>query len=374
MSQDLPPTQLYLPQPRNDMVPRSQVVELFEQGRRRKLTLVSAFAGLGKTTLLSSWLRDVQVHTAWFSLDLFDNDLRRFWRHVPAALEKLYPGMFVQTYDVLLGIESGARLRQKSYIEGILTTLINALADVEDEIVLVLDDYDEIRNAFIHRSLAFLLDHLPENVHLFILTQHDPPLPLERWRTEHQLIEIHGDTLSFSFEEADHFLNTSMDLHLTTDEVTILHTYSWGSVALLQLAGLALQGQSDSGSFIEPFVRGFPPPSRDDLVAMILDKQPAEIQQFLMQTSLLDSMNPSLCDEVTRKSNSQLILASLEQSNPFVVALNDEHTWYQYHQCFSDPLRRSMDPKKVAILHRRAARWFESRGYYYDARRHFLQG
>ena len=155
----------------------------------------------------------------------------------------------------------------------------------------MLDDYDEIRNAFIHRSLAFLLDHLPENVHLFILTQHHPPLPLERWRTENQLIEVHDDTLSFSFQEADHFLNTVMKLHLTNDEVTILHTYSWGSVALLQLAGLAIQGQSDRGSFIELFVRGFPPPSRDDLVAMILQQQPAEIQQFLMQTSLLHCMN-----------------------------------------------------------------------------------
>jgi LuxR family maltose regulon positive regulatory protein len=359
------------------MVPRSQVVELFEQGRRRKLTLVSAFAGLGKTTMLSSWLRDVQVRTVWLSLDSDDNRLRRFWLQVLTALDTMYPSMFEAARNLLLEIEPDARLRRSSSIEGILTVLINALASIEDEIALVLDDYDEIMNSSIHRSLAFILDHLPGNVHLFIITQHNPPLPLERWRTTNQLVEIHARDLSFSLQEAEHLLNTTMDLHLTPDEIAVLCEYSRGWVAHLHLAGLAMQGQSDRAGFVESLVNSFPPPSTDDLVDMFLKNQPLDIQRFLLYTSLLPCLNASLCQEMTRNSDSQAILARLEQVNPFIIALNDEHTWYRYHQRFSALLRTCMEnsyaPEVVRKLHRQAARWYQSHNCYNEAMRQLLQ-
>jgi ATP/maltotriose-dependent transcriptional regulator MalT len=218
LKNDLLANKLHVPQLRTKLVPRPHVVDLLEQGTQRALTLISAPAGSGKTTLLSSWLHDAEVMASWLSLDSHDNDLHRFWAYVLAALDMLYPGTFKDAQETLKAM----RLRQSLPIEDVLTILVNDLVDLEDEVMLILDDYHEIITPAIHTSLAFLLDHLPAQVHLFIVGRSDPPFSLARLRTNNQLVEIRTDDLQFSLSEATLFFNDVMGLHLTTEEIAAL--------------------------------------------------------------------------------------------------------------------------------------------------------
>jgi LuxR family maltose regulon positive regulatory protein len=368
LKNDLLASKLYTPQLRARLVPRPRVVELLEQGIRRALTLISAPAGSGKTTTLSSWLRDAEVMAAWLSLDGHDNDLQRFWTYVLASLDTLRPGALKNAQELL----KAARSRQAPPIEDILTALINDLICLKEGVVLVLDDYHEIVTPAIHSSLTFLLDHLPEQVHLFIVSRSDPPFSLARLRTSDQLVEIRD--LSFSPEETARFLNSVMRLQLTTEEIATLQARTEGWVAGLQLAALSIQRQSDVAGFIASFA-GSHHSIVNYLSEEVLQKQPEQIQQFLLCTSLLDRLNASLCQEVTGDVDSRALLAQLEQANLFIIALDDEHNWYRHHQLFADFLRTRLQqsrPDLVSTLHHRAARWYQGNGYYEEAMNHLL--
>ncbi len=370
LKNDLLASKLHVPHLRARLVPRPQVVELLEQGIRRALTLISAPAGSGKTTILSSWLRDAEVLVAWLSLDGHDNDLHRFWTYVLAALDALRPGTLKQAQEMLNIVRS----RQSLPIEDVLTALINDLASLEDDVVLVFDDYHEIVTPAIHASLAFLLNHLPEQLHLFMATRSDPPFSLARLRINHRLGEIRTADLRFSPEEAALFLNTVMGLHLTRDEIAVLETRTEGWVAGLKLAGLSLQRQRDRAGFLAAFA-GSHHALVTYLAEEVLQKQPEQIQQFLLHTSLLDRLSASLCQEVTGDTNSRARLLHLEQANLFIVALDEEHVWYRYHQLFADFLRirlQQSQPDYVSELHHRAAHWYQRHGYYEEAMRHLL--
>jgi LuxR family maltose regulon positive regulatory protein len=367
---DLLAIKLSIPPLRTPLVPRPHVVELLEQGRRRKLTLVSASSGSGKTTTLSAWLHNAHAQTAWLSLDRYDNHLQRFWRLVLAALDRLLPGRFQQVQDML----KPARPRRTPPIEAVLTALTNGLADLEDEVILVLDDYHEIHSYAIHTSLTFLLNHLPQQIHLFIMTKSNSPFSLPLLRFSNQLGEIHSSNLRFSLEDAEFFLNTMMGLDLTFDEIATLHECTFGQVAALQFAGFVLQRHPNTAGFIEAFA-DTPLSAENYLIATVLEDLPEDILQFLLYTSLLDHLCAPLCQAVTEYRDSQEILAFLEQSNLFLVALDKEQTWYQYHPLLADFLRRRQrqNPSDfVSVLHRRAAHWYRVHGYYEEAMNHLL--
>jgi LuxR family maltose regulon positive regulatory protein len=368
---DLLTIKLSVPPLRTPLVSRPHVVALLEQGRRRTLTLISASSGSGKTTALSTWLHDTQVQTAWLSLDRYDNHLQRFWRLVLAALERLLPGRFQHVQDML----KPARPRRTPSIEAVLTALTNSLADLEDDVILVLDDYHEIHSDAIHTSLTFLLNHLPQQIHVFILTRSKSPFSLPLLQVSNQLGEIHSGDLRFSLEDAEHFLNTMMGRDLTFDDIAMLHECTVGQVAALQLAGFVLQGYLDSMGFIDAFA-DTPLPAETYLIAAVLEDLPGDILQFLRSTSLLDYLCAPLCQAVTEYRDSQEILAFLEQSNLFLVALDKQQTWYQYHPLLADYLRTRMrqNPSDfVSVLHRRAAHWYRMHGYHEQATHHLLQ-
>ncbi|EFH81134.1 LuxR C-terminal-related transcriptional regulator [Ktedonobacter racemifer] len=363
-------SKLYVPPLRAKLVPRPHVVDLLEQGTRRSLTLISAPAGSGKTTIVSSWLRESRVMAAWVSLDAHDNDLHRFWMYVLAALDELHPGTLTHAQELL----KTARTRQSPPIEEIVTAVINNLIHLDDDVVLILDDYHEIITPAIHTSLAYLVEHLPMRLHLFIVTRRDPPFSLARLRASDQLEEIRTADLRFSPEEAELFFRKVMDMHLSPDEVAVLEARTEGWVAGLQLAGLSMQRHADRLSFLNAFTG-----SHHTLVTYlaeeILHKQPARVQQFLLRTSLLGRLNASLCQAVTEDAESQALLAHLEQSNLFIVPLNEEHTWYRYHQLFADFLRTCLQqsqPDHITTLHQRASDWYERHGYFEEAMHHLL--
>jgi LuxR family maltose regulon positive regulatory protein len=368
LNNDLLASKLQVPHLRTKLVPRPLVVELLEQGRRRAITLISAPAGSGKTTILSSWLRESEVMAAWLSLDGYDNDLHRFWTYVLAALDTLRPGTLKHAQEAL----KVARSRQSPPIEHVLTALSNDLTDFEDDVLLVFDDYHEIITPSIHTSLAFLLDHLPARLHLFIATRSDPPFSLARLRVSNQLEEIRTHDLRFSSTETTLFLSTVMGLDLAAEEVAVLEARTEGWVAGLQLAGLSIQRQRDKPGFLSAFA-GNHHSLVNYLAEEVLQKQSEQIQQFLLHTSLLDRLNASLCQEMTGDANSRAMLARLEQANLFVVALDEGRTWYRYHQLFADFLRlrlQQSQPDLVSKLHHRAAHWYQRHGYYEEAMSH----
>ena len=363
-------SKLHVPHLRARLVPRPHVMALLEQGRRRPLTLISASAGSGKTTILSSWLRDAGVRAAWLSLDSSDNDLYRFWMYVLAALDELLPETLTPAQEFLTSV----RTHPSPPIEDIVAAVINDLVRLEDDLVLILDDYHEIMTPAIHTSLAYLVDHLPTQLHLFIVTRRDPPFSLARLRVSHQLQEIRTADLLFSRQEAELFFSHVMELHLSSEEVAVVQKRTEGWVAGLQLAGLSLQRHPDRAGLINAFT-GSHYTLVEYLAEEILQKQPDRVQQFLLRTSLLDRLNASLCQEVTGDAESQTLLTHLEQSNLFIVALDEEHVWYRYHQLFADFLRTCLQqhqPDHIVTLHQRASQWYERHGYYEEAMKHLL--
>jgi LuxR family maltose regulon positive regulatory protein len=359
---------LHAPQLRAALVLRPHVVDLLEQGARRAMTLISAQAGSGKTTALAAWMRDSRIAASWLALDSYDNDLQRFWTYVLAALDHLRPGMFKEAQELL------AVARQPVPIESVLTALLNDLINLEEDVALILDDYHEITAPAIHASVAFLLDHLPARLHLFIVSRSDPPFSLARLRISNQLMEIRSADLRFSQEETALFLNTVMGLYLTDDEIAVLEKRTEGWIAALQLAGLSLQRRPDIPAFIASFT-GNHYHLVNYLAEEVLQKQSQQVQRFLLHTSLLERMNAALCQEMTGDAESRAMLTQLEQANLFVVALDDEHAWYRYHQLFADFLHTRLQqsqPDYAHELHERAARWYQRNGYYEEAMSHFL--
>ncbi|HUG14138.1 MAG TPA: LuxR C-terminal-related transcriptional regulator [Thermomicrobiales bacterium] len=363
-------TKLFSPRWRPGLVSRPRLIERLERGIERKLTLVSAPAGFGKTTLLAEWLAAAPTGeraAAWVSLDQGDNDPGRFWSYVITALQTTRAGAGGHAMSLL-------RSPQPPPIESVLTTLINDIAALEDDLVVILDDYHVIDAEPVHGTVAFLLDHLPPRMRLIITSRSDPPLPVARLRGRGELTELRAADLRFTPDEAASFLNEAMGLGLTAGDAAVLETRTEGWIAGLQLAALSMQGREDAAGFIRAFA-GDDRYIVDYLVEEVLQRQSATLRDFLLRTSILDRLSGPLCDAVTDRDDGRGMLEALERGNLFVVPLDDRRQWYRYHHLFADVLHTRLlweQPERVAGLHRRAAEWHAQNGPQSDAIRHAL--
>ncbi len=363
-------TKLFIPpqRARERVVDRSRLIERLNAASGMRLILISAPAGFGKTTLLSEWIPHSERGVAWLSLDESDNDPVRFWTYFISALEMLKADLGASALSVLQAPEPPP-------IEVFLTTLLNDIAAFPDQFVLVLDDYHLIESTSIQEGLTFLLDHLPPNMQLMLTSRVDPPLPLARWRVRNQLAEIRIDDLRFTPDEAAIFLNQVMGLALTGADITALEGRTEGWIAGLQLAALSMQDRSDVAGFIAAFT-GSHHFIVDYLTAEALRRQPAELQTFLLQTSILDRLCGPLCDAVTQQAGGQATLEQLEQTNVFTTRLDDDRQWFRYHQLFADVLRhevqQAIGTAEVARLHQRASEWYEQHAFASEAIHHAL--
>ncbi len=374
MSAQILATKLYIPPPRPKVVLRPRLIERLNEGLRRKLTLVSAPAGFGKTTLVSEWVARCERPTAWLSLDEGDNDPARFLTYLVAALQTV-----VTTIGdgVLRAIQSP----QPPPTETILTALLNEISTVKHDFVLVLDDYHVVDSKPVDNALAFLLQHLPPQMHLVIATRENPQLPLPRLRVQGELTEVRVADLRFTLPEAAGFLNQVMGLNLSEEDVAALETRTEGWIAGLQLAAISAQGHKDAASFIRSFT-GSHHFVLDYLVEEVLHQQSERIQTFLLHTSILDRLCGSLCDAVLldATASGQETLEYLERANLFILPLDNERRWYRYHQLFADLLRQRLhqstaastedECRSVAELHVRASRWYEDNGMEVEAFHH----
>jgi LuxR family maltose regulon positive regulatory protein len=372
-------TKLFAPARRPQLVARPRLTErldaTLEAGHR--LTLVSAPAGFGKTTALSDWLAHLAQHrpntrVGWLSLDDADNDLTRLMTHLVASLNSVGLGVDIAAIESLHTASTSAAL----------TTIVNDVTRAAElatgeEWVLVLDDYHVISAPEVHEAVAFLLDHLPDRLHLVMATRSDPPLPLARLRSRGQLTELRGADLRFTPAEAREFLNRVMGLDLTAANVAALEGRTEGWIAGLQLAALSLRGIPERGE-VAGFIEAFTGSNRfviDYLADEVLARQPVHVRDFLLGTAVLDRFTGPLCDAVTGNVDSTLMLEELERGNLFLVPLDMERSWYRYHHLFADVLRarlRAEAPDQVPRLHQRASDWYAAHEVVEDAVRHSL--
>ncbi len=374
-------TKLYAPPPRAELVTRPRLIDRLNRGLRRApgVSLVCAPAGFGKTTLVSYWLRQVNRPVAWLSLDEGDNDPNRFLNYFIAALRQIFPQIEPSTHSMY-----PAPPLQNEQLETVLTLLINEIAGTTGQFVLVLDDYHEITTAAIHQLLTFWLDYLPPQLHVVIISRVDPPLPVARLRGRGQLTEVRAADLRFALEEAADFLNRLMGLNLAADDVAALAQRTEGWVVGLQLAAYSMQENPNRSKFVARFT-GDDRYVTDYLVDEVFSRQPQLVQEFLLRTSILGRLNGSLCDAVLNSAGSvqpagqfatsQAILEYLEQSNLFIIPLDNQRRWYRHHQLFADLLRHRLQqtrPELLPELHRRAAEWHEAQDFNSEALHHFL--
>jgi LuxR family maltose regulon positive regulatory protein len=369
MSVSVLSTKLYIPPTRVDLVTRPRLIEKLRACVRRPdcFTLVSGPAGFGKTTLLSEFVTRLQQPVAWISLDEEDNDPARFWTYLITACQSILGDVGESALELF-----GAP--QPLPKNTIPTILINDFAAQEQSIALVLDDYHEIQSPSIHDSLLFLLDHLPNSLHVIVSTRIDPPWPLARFRARNQMSEIRARELRFNVEESTEFLNRTMGLNLSVEEVAALEDQTEGWAAGLQLAALSIQGRGDISAFIKEFT-GSHLYVADYLSVEVLNRQPEQVRNFLLQTSILDRMTAELCDHLMARSDSQAMLRQLENANLFLVSLDEQRHWYRYHHLFAELLRnqlRELAPGQIPVLHRRAAGWYEQHGFVSEAIKHAL--
>jgi ATP/maltotriose-dependent transcriptional regulator MalT len=367
-------TKLYIPPPRPGIVPRPRLVERLNEGLAagRKLALISASAGFGKTTLVSEWAAGCQRPIAWLSLDEGDNDPTRFLTYLIAALQTLAPNL---GGGVLAALQSP----QPPSTESILTALLNEIVSIPDNFVLVLDDYHVIDSKPVDEVITFLLEHMPPQMHMVIATREDPSLPLARLRVRGQLTELRAADLRFTPSEAAEFLNQVMGLTLSTEEIAALEARTEGWIAGLQLAAISMQELPDAASFIQSFT-GSHRFILDYLLEEVLQRQPVEVQTFLLRTSILDRMCGPLCDAVLLDPSvsGQATLEYLERANLFVVPLDNERCWYRYHHLFADLLRQRLQQSASsgneegaeAEYHVRASVWYEDNGLELEAFQH----
>jgi LuxR family maltose regulon positive regulatory protein len=369
-------TKFFIPPTRPELVPRPRLIEQLNEGLHRKLTLISAPAGFGKTTLVTEWLHNVRLDAkykiAWLSLDEGDNDYVRFLSYFIAALNR------AEEIEATFGEGALSMLQspQPPLAEDVLTPLINEIAIISDRIIIVLDDYHVIESSQVDDVLAFLLENIPPNFHLAIATREDPHLPLTRLRGRDQLTELRADDLRFNSAEAADFLNQVMGLDLSEEDVTALETRTEGWIVGLQLAAISLQGRDDTTSFIESF-SGSHRLVLDYLIEEVLNQQPENIKTFLLKTAILDRFNGSLADAITGQDNGQAVLEMLDRANLFIIPLDGERQWYRYHHLFADLLLQRLNQTQsaqLASLQRKASKWYEVNGFNDEAIEYALQG
>jgi LuxR family transcriptional regulator, maltose regulon positive regulatory protein len=370
-------TKLFVPQAKAGLVLRSRLTQKIQAGLGGKLTLVSAPAGFGKTTLLASWVAEAGQPTAWVSLDEADNEPNRFLGHVAAALGTFRPH---------LGEYMSQLLEADTPLEALLTNLVNKLNEKPTPLSLVLDDYHVIQNGSVHKAMNFLLEHAPPHFTVLMTTRNDPPLPLPRWRVRGELTEVRASDLRFSFEETHQFLQ-NLGLELTPEDVESLGQRTEGWAVGLQLAALSLQQEEDKTAFIKAFA-GDHRYVLDYLMDEVLERQDETVQTFLLKTSVLGRFCSSLCDAVVYlqaahehaaqrplNGKSEAMLSYLERTNLFLIPLDNKREWYRYHHLFADLLRlrlQKLYPEEETKLHVLAAVWHESKGHTGEALQHLL--
>ena len=360
-------TKLHIPALRPGHLHRVELVGALIAHAQSRVALIAAAPGSGKTSLLSEWHADPRESRrfAWISLDTADNDPVRFWDGVFAALQTTAPG---------IGGSAQAALHSPgtTVTDQVLPLLINDLAELPAPVVLVLDDYHLIENGQIHGAIELLVERLPSTAQLVFSTRADPPLPLSRLRARGQLIEIRGGDLRFNVAEAGAFLNDVVGLDLEPDEVASLHERTEGWAAGLQLAGLSLRGREDHHQFIDSFA-GDDQHIVEYLGFEVLDNEPSELREFMIQTAVLERLSGPLCTAVTGNPDSERLLQSLERENAFVIALDSKREWYRYHHLFAELLRHELmraSPGVVVELHRRASAWYRDAGAIHEAIEH----
>ena len=354
-------TKLYIPPPRSKIVPRQCLIERLNEGLSsgRKLTLISASAGFGKTTLVSEWIAGCGQPVAWLSLDEGDNDPIRFISYLIAALQTIKAGLGDELLPAL-----HASQHQPPQIEMVLTALLNEISVIPGQFLLILDDLHAVDSKPIDDALAFFIEHIPSQMHLVIATREDPSLPLARLRVRGQLTELRAADMQFTPAEATEFLNRVMGLNLSEGDIAALEARTEGWIAGLQLAALSVQGHAsrDAASFIKSFT-GSHRFVLDYLIEEVLGQQSEKIQTFLLRTSILDRMCGSLCDAVLLdpSTSGQEILEHLERTNLFIVPLDNERRWYRYHHLFGDLLRQRLgQSRELTEYHLRASKWYEA--------------
>lgn len=361
-------TKLHRPALRSNRVLRTRLVERLAAGEDCKLTLVSAPAGFGKTTVVSEWLASSDHPAAWLSLDADDNDPARFLTYLIAALQQIQPGIGQDAQRIV-------QLPQPPPLDALLAPLINEIAGVAQPFTLVLDDYHVITSPAIDQAMALLLERSPAQMHFVIVTREDPNLPLHRLRAHGQLNEVRAGDLRFTPDEADGFLTQTMGLRLTAENIAALEARTEGWIAGLQLAALSMKGVADINGFIQSFA-GSHRYILDYLLEEVLNKQPAAVQDFLLRTSILSRLCGPLCDAVLEApaGTAQTTLEQLEQANLFIIPLDNERRWYRYHHLFADLLRQRLQQRLASstqdALHLRASLWFEDNSFDLEAFQH----
>ena len=368
---DLLQTKLYMPGVRASLVPRSRLVERLNQSLARKLTLVSAPAGFGKTTLVSSWVAECALPAAWLSLDDEDSDPARFLMYLAASLQSIHGE---------LGNEAAylVQSEQPPPLKAAVAALINEISTLPERIILVLDDYHLIKSKAIHNALIYLLEHQPPQLHLVLTTREDPPIPLARWRARGEVTEIREGDLRFTLAETADLFNDSLKMNLTPEQTKTLVSKTEGWISGLQLAALSLRGQANVDHFLDSFA-GSNRFILDYLIEEVFRRQPSEIRDFLLQTAILEQLTAPLCaaiiaDGDTAVHDAQAMLERLEQANLFIIPLDDSRQWFRYHHLFGDLLRQRLRLEKgdVAVYHQRAGKWLEENSFPRRAVTHYL--
>jgi len=360
-------TKLHIPEVRSEQIARAGLVDGLVSSSRRKLTLIEAPAGYGKTTLIAEWRSSAREERdfAWLSLDEGDSDPARFWAGVIDALRTVEPGIGKPAVEALESRSIHVR-------DVALPLLLNELARLDRDVVLVLDDYQTVRGPDVHRLVDVLLAHLPDRLHVVIATRVDPPLSLARLRAAGEMTEVRGAELRFTASEAAEFLRRTVGLELSHDEVSSLHGRTEGWPAGLYLAGLSVRGRADRHEFIESFA-GDDRHIVDYLASEVMGDQPADVRSFLLRTSILERLCGPLCDAVLETHGSARVLERIESQNLFLVPLDTTRTWYRYHRLFGELLRHELELSEreaTRELHRRACGWYKQEGLISDAVRH----
>jgi LuxR family maltose regulon positive regulatory protein len=369
-------TKIRIPPLHSNLVNRSHLIQRLNDGiaQNHCLTLVSAPAGYGKSTLLSEWVVQMDTPVAWLSLEKGENIPTRFWNYFVTALSTIPQ---LQQVGISGRIPQSLRSRRSPSVEMLLVNLVNDLSQLKQKVILVLDDLHVIMEGQIHQDLIFLIDHLPRSatsLHLVVASRMDPPWPLARWRVCDELTEMRVKDLRFSPADATTFLNDVMGLKLATQDITLLEQRTEGWIAGLQMAALSMQSQGD----IVGFLAGFTGTHRfvlDYLLEEVLSQQKPEVLNFLLRTSLLEYLTAPLCDAITDSRDSQAMLLRLEKSNMFLVPMDDERRWYRYHHLFSDMLQlrlKQTNPEIIPVLHGKACMWYMENGYLSNALTHAI--
>lgn len=360
-------TKLNKPYYTSKLIFRKDLIDKFEKGKEKKLTLVSAPAGYGKSTAVIQWINNNIIQYFWYSLDKSDNDINNFLQYTIAGIQSVHKNIGIKAIKMLDS-------RSSPSIETISTNIINEFCDIEEQFYMIFDDYHLIENQQINQFISFLIDNLPENIHIILITRSDPSIPLARLRSQQLISDIRLTDLCFNSNSIHDFFKNCLDIKLTTEETESLEKKTEGWIAGLQLTGLSMQGKEDIGEFVSK-LKGDNRHIMDYLIEEVLQKQDPQMREFLLCTSILNQFNASLCNHLLNINNAQEIIEKFEKSNMFIIPLDNERNWFRYHHLFASLLQhwlRAQLKERIPKLHSKASQWFENNEYVVFALEHSL--